>query len=87
MLINKLTGKAKSTLITTEFLLNGVKETNSKIISNAFAKHYSEIGELYAKRVKDSMTDQEKNTVLKESYCYRNRERLRCNGILIISKA
>lgn len=43
--INKLTGHFRNrTNITDEFIVNGVKETNKKVISNALAKYYSEVG-------------------------------------------
>lgn len=43
--LNKLTGNIKKkTDINDEIIVNGIRETNSKVISNAFAKYYSEVG-------------------------------------------
>ena len=72
MVINKLLGKHKSGDVTTEFIINGIKENNSKIISNAFAKHYSELGKIFAKKVEDSMTETDTKAVLKHTVIKNN---------------
>jgi hypothetical protein len=44
-ILNRITGKINNKKdITDEIIVNGVKETNRKIISNAFGKYFSEIG-------------------------------------------
>ena len=56
-ILNKLTGKINNKKeLSDEFIVNGVKEDNVKKISNAFAKHYSEIGELLADKIKEKHT-------------------------------
>ena len=51
---NKLTGKVMNKKeITDEILVNGMKETNKQLISNAFAKHYSEVGKLLANKIEE----------------------------------
>ena len=51
-ILNKLTGKSsKRKDLPDEMLINGVKHQNKAKISNAFAKHYSEVGENLAKNI------------------------------------
>ena len=53
-ILNKVTGKkARSNEMPVEIIANGHKETNPKIISNAFAEHYSQVGEKLAKSLHD----------------------------------
>ena len=50
--LNKLTGKLNNKKgITDEIIVNDKKETNAQVISNEFAKHYSEIGKILASRI------------------------------------
>ena len=54
-ILNKLTGKSsKRKDLPDEMLINGVKHQNKAKISNAFAKHYSEVGENLAKNIEKS---------------------------------
>ena len=66
--INKLLCKNKNKDITDEFLINGIKETNSKIIANAFAQHFSETGKIYAKKVENNTSTEERKMTLKTMY-------------------
>ena len=50
--LNKITGKVSNKKdITDEVIVNGIKETNTKVISNAFAKYYSEVGKNLAEKI------------------------------------
>ena len=52
--LHKVTGKlSNKNNISNEIVVNGVKENNKHTISNGFAKHYSEIGEILANRIKE----------------------------------
>ena len=54
-ILNKLTGKAKKgKTLTDEIMVNGVKMNNVKNISNAFAKHYGEIGKILSDKIQES---------------------------------
>lgn len=51
-ILHKLTGKiVNKKNISDEILVNGVRENNKYIISNAFAKHYSTVGKILADRI------------------------------------
>ena len=53
-ILNKLTGKVVNKKeITDEILVNRMKETNKQLISNAFAKHYSEVGKILANMIEE----------------------------------
>ena len=51
-ILNKLTGKMKNKNdISEEIIVNGIKEHDANVISNAFARHYSEIGKVLADKI------------------------------------
>ena len=51
-ILHEITGKIRNkTDISEEFIINGVKERNGHIISNAFAKHYANMGGSLAERI------------------------------------
>jgi len=50
--LNRLTGKINNKKeITNEIIVNGVKENNARVISNAFAKYYCEVGKTLANKI------------------------------------
>ena len=50
--LHEITGKMKNkTEISEEFLINGIRERNGHVISNAFAKYYANIGRSLAERI------------------------------------
>ena len=51
-ILNKITGKnIDKKDVSAEILVNGIKEHNACTISNAYAKHYSEVGKLLANNI------------------------------------
>ena len=54
--LNKITGKLKNKKdISDEIIVNGIKEHNPELISNAFGKHYSELGGKLAEAIKEKV--------------------------------
>ena len=50
--LNRITGKRKlKSCLSDEIIIDGVKSSNPKIISNAFAKYYSEIGKVMSEKI------------------------------------
>ena len=50
--MNKITGKnIDKKNVSAEILVNGIKEHNACTISNAYAKHYSEVGKVLANNI------------------------------------
>lgn len=51
-ILNKITGKVRNKNdMSDEIFINGIKENNKKVISDAFAKYYSEVGQVMAKKI------------------------------------
>ena len=55
--IYKILCSNRNTELSNEFIIDGIKETNNKIIANTFAKQYSELGKIYAKKIDESVTE------------------------------
>jgi exonuclease III len=50
--LNKITGKISNKKdIADEMIIDGVKETNAKVIANAFARYYSQVGKKLAEKI------------------------------------
>ena len=50
--LNRITGKRKlKSCLSDEIIIDGVKSSNPKIISNAFAKYYSQIGKVMSEKI------------------------------------
>ena len=53
-ILHKITGQMKNKKgISEEIIVNGIKENNRHVISNAFAKYYSEVGKLLANKIEE----------------------------------
>lgn len=72
-ILHKLTGKIRNKQdISDEIIVNGVKESDANVISNAFGKHYSEIGKILARKI------EEKGNVIDPMHYMRSRTEQSC---------
>ena len=70
-ILNKLTGKCKKgQSLIDEIVINGEKINDVKTISNAFAKHYGEMGKSLSNKIKESGTINDPMTYLKNRTQY-----------------
>ena len=71
-ILNTLTGIVVNKKDTDEILVNGMKENNKQLISNAFAKQYSEVGKILANKI------EEKGNIKNPMNCMKNKVEHNC---------